>query len=57
MKFEVTLDLDNEDIAAASVDSLVIQLGIVVATAVEEQQIEIPDAEIIDYETTRADDY
>jgi hypothetical protein len=57
MRFEVKLDLANEDIGDGSIDSLVQQLSEVIAAAVEEKQIEIPEAEIIDYGVTRADEY
>lgn len=51
MKFEVTLEL-SETISARSIASLTQQIAEVIANAVEEQQIEIPEAEIIDYDTT-----
>lgn len=53
MRFTVTLDLSNEDVDDATVDSLVQQLNEVVAAAVEEKQIEAPNAEITDYGVTR----
>jgi len=48
MKFELKFLLDNE-ISPASIDSMQMQLTEVIATAIEEKQIEIPDAEIEDY--------
>lgn len=49
MKFEVTLELDGE-ISTASVNSLRLQLETVIDEALADNQIEIPDAEIFDYE-------
>ena len=62
MKLEVTLDLFDEDSidwgsSETLIDSLIQQLNEVVAIAVEEKQIELPEVEIIDYGVTRADEY
>lgn len=57
MRFEIKLDLTSEDIEDGSIDSLVQQLNEVVEAAVEEKQLEIPEAEIFDYGVTRADPY
>lgn len=54
MRFEVKLEFTTEDIDEASVDSLIQQLNEVLAVAVEEKQLEIPEAEIVDYGVSRA---
>jgi hypothetical protein len=51
MKFEVSFEMDNT-VSTASIDSMREQLTEVIAAAVEDKQIEIPEAEIIDYEVT-----
>lgn len=53
MEFTVKLELTSDNISDASIDSLILQLNEVIAAAVEEKQIEIPDAEIYDYEVGR----
>lgn len=57
LKFEVTIELTNEDIGEATVDSLIQQINEVVAAAVEEKQIEIPQAEIVDYAVSRGSQF
>ena len=49
MKLVIELELTDEDLSEASIDSLIVQLNEVVAAAVDDKQIEIPDAEITDY--------
>lgn len=43
------IDIVLSDISSASIDSLRLQIEEVIAQAIEEKQLEIPDAEIIDY--------
>ncbi|HEX03528.1 MAG TPA: hypothetical protein ENH10_00005 [Bacteroidetes bacterium] len=57
LKFDITLELTSESVSDASIDSLVQQINEVVAAAIEEKQIEIPDAEIVDYAVTRDEEY
>lgn len=56
MQFELKLLLSSE-ISPASVDSLQLQITEVIATALEEKQIEIPDAEIHDYAIAIGDEF
>lgn len=51
MKFEITL-VSDAPASAASLDSLRAQLIEVIDEAITERQIEIPDAEIYDYDVT-----
>ena len=57
LKFDITLELTSESVSDASIDSLVQQINEVVAAAIEEKQIEIPDAEIVDHAVTRDEEY
>jgi hypothetical protein len=50
MKFEIVLEFTDENgLDESTVDSLIVQINEVVAAAVEDKQIEIPNAEIVDY--------
>ena len=54
VKLQIELVLSGET-TSASKDSLIIQLDELIASALEERQIEIPDAEIEDYDVTYED--
>ena len=51
MNFELKFFL-NKDISPGSVDSLRTQIEEVIAAAIDEKQLDIPDAEIHDYAVT-----
>lgn len=46
------IDIELSEISPASIDSLRLQIEEVIAAAIEEKQIEVPDAEITDYGVT-----
>ena len=46
------VDIELSEISSASIDSLRTQMEAVIAQAIEEKQLEIPDAEITDYGVT-----
>ena len=46
------IDIELSEISPASIDSLRLQIEEVIASAIEEKQLEVPDAEIIDYGVT-----
>ena len=46
------IDLELSEISPASIDSLRMQIEEMIASAIEEKQIEVPDGEITDYEVT-----